>query len=1811
MLRIKLLKSVVIVMFFVIFVIIFPDNINAQSVSPINCQAKNDTAVLSPKVLQINIDPDINVNGVTQNIRAYMRTIDHRAWNTSATGAATDIGWANPVDNGNDMVSLMGELSSNKVNYSIAQTIKLSSFASVPLVSYSGAKSNMTQDQFFTCHQYDNDPETITATATVANPTDSRKYAEATSAVQRSYTGGETLSTSCFVTDYQGTDWVLNKVTVGGVVKKEYVKKSDLTNFSATPISCLTCSNEIDIAQLDQTYDICGKANRGEIDEVWIWDPMFGIHSPYLGGVESTVLEPKSMGGLRLSHGYVVSDLCNTAVPVNISNYERTVYSNVRSGNAGAIHIIGHRMESSLANYLSQRAAVNLTTGKYGVDFSVYNRSIPNFGNLPPSYPGMRFSIESNYWQPGVFNVNTAGCGTIHADPLSPTDYVHDAAGNVNSSCYNSQTGVGYNMTGILPASTIGNSSSSYSCSLWGCNADGWAKYWFQHIPQNLGADKEMSNDWWKYYIDPETAFTKFPNADACSCPAGYNYNNASGKCEILSCTNPQNTCAIQNNPSNPICEPNSGQCVECTSNTNCPSSKPLCIASNTCVACRGVVSGNLCLSCSAVDPSKPNYVESTNSCQACNAGTTWNGVSCLAPQCTLSSTTYDTGSSYVNRPETITQGGVTTDNLGNIYVTDIDSNTVSRYSTTGVPTNIGNTQARPTSILVDLQGNVYTGNQGSSSVTKILPNGTVTNIALNSNTGLDYLGLVVDSLNNLFVISSTQVFKITPSNNVSLFATLPASGYATEAGIDSSNNIYIANPTTNVITKITSGGVMSTFATTGTSGPKSIKVDSNGNLYVINNSPTTISKITSSGVISTLMSSPSSFRSMTIDSEDNVYVLNVASGVSRITSAGVITNIIPSYFPSAGMIVMDISGNIFETAYPPSAGPNVNLIQKYSRNVTNNCQVCPSTLPFYDSVSKSCQVCPAGQSYDPVHYVCNVPSCTNGRLACPTNAPVCSASSTCVECETSAQCGGAKPACQNNVCVNCDVFDPSSGTCTPNGQAPTPTALKWNGSSYVTPTCANGGITCTTGTNLKCDTNTNTCKECLTDAQCSSAKPVCNTSTLSCEACPAATPNFAAVYLFDDEYDNYLTNTKIRSPTNINISSIAGITDSTKSTNEPIVHVVYQCQACPTDTVWNGTKCQVQNCNTGAINCSTSGKVCDPNSGTCLQCISDANCSADTPNCNAGTCRKCPSTKPYFDTTINACAVCPVGLHWYNDSCIADTALNLHGTVARDVDNNQQYSNADNPIPNVTVKLIGYDSAGANVLITNQTDLNGKFKFDDVAPGNYSLVETQPTDYDNSKIINNNIGVLGITDTVSNISLLTQPAGEVQFLETGWGLSGYIYNDANSNGFKDPTESGLANEIVKLSGGPGIVSVDLQSTTDANGYYSFTNLLNGTYNLTEIQPIGYNSAEENKSNTKQVTISSNSISNSNFGEVTLNIQSGVFLDNDNSNTKTFGDIAMQNVELHLTGIDSRGQSVDKIQKTGFDGMVIFAGLLSGEYSISETQPTTATDGVEIDGTLASTVTNDKFSKIKLVDDATGYYFLENGFEVSGKVFIDIDKNLNQDIADFGLFGVKVELQNTTPTADPYPGVLGTFAITTFTDKDGNFKFSNIPDGDYKLIEYQPTSYDTNNSDTFNFSIKGKSNTSFVFSEKSGSISGKLFKDTNSNGAFDNADTVYNHIQVDLIDEANGNIINSIFTDEQGNIQFLGLAAGKYRLNVPSLNIYKIVDVNPGQDVLGLSIGNKPDLGKTGGSYLYFILFALYSFVSSILIMISSWENRL
>jgi len=228
----------------------------------------------------------------------------------------------------------------------------------------------------------------------------------------------------------------------------------------------------------------------------------------------------------------------------------------------------------------------------------------------------------------------------------------------------------------------------------------------------------------------------------------------------------------------------------------------------------------------------------------------------------------------------------------------------------------------KPFDIVSDKNGNLYISDCYSYQIRKIDSNGLVSTLAGTGSSGqvdgdalsaqlLGPKGMFIDNNSNIFFIDKNMIRKLTVDGKVETLAGTYNPGFANGENLqssfntpqhitmDSKGNIYITDSGNYVIRKISTDGMVTTFAGTGQKGSldgdvntaqfstnlKSIVCDDKDNLYVIDSG--LVRKIDIYGTVSTVYNfnpdvglySPSA---LTIDSGNNLYVVTLGHNGSR-----------------------------------------------------------------------------------------------------------------------------------------------------------------------------------------------------------------------------------------------------------------------------------------------------------------------------------------------------------------------------------------------------------------------------------------------------------------------------------------------------------------------------------------------------------------------------------------------------------------------------------------------------------------------------------------------------------------------------------------------------------------------------------------------------------------------------------------------------------------------------------------------------------------------------------------------------------------
>ena len=334
---------------------------------------------------------------------------------------------------------------------------------------------------------------------------------------------------------------------------------------------------------------------------------------------------------------------------------------------------------------------------------------------------------------------------------------------------------------------------------------------------------------------------------------------------------------------------------------------------------------------------------------------------------------------------------------------------------------------------------------------------------------------------------------------------------------------------------------------------------------------------------------------------------------------------------------------------------------------------------------------------------------------------------------------------------------------------------------------------------------------------------------------------------------------------------------------------------------------------------------------------------------------------------------------------------------VWNDTNANGIQDSGETGVAGATVQL--FNSSNVQIGASQVTGPSGAYLFTNLIPDDYYVKVTPPAGYvfspqdqgsDDSKDSDANTvtGKMALTTLSPGEDDRTWDAG----LYKPGQLSGYVYDDCSStvstsnNGIKDAGEAGIGNattytKVELLNSGGTVIAT---TYTNSSGFYSFTNLVPGTYSIRETQPAGYLDGKDkigtqggtagNDLFTNIVVLSGTNGTNNNFGELSPASLSGYVYD-DLNNDGVFNspvEEGIPGVTVTLTGMNDLGASVTLTTVTDANGLYTFANLRPGTYQLKETQPLTFVDGKDTIGTPGGTTTNDTFSNIVLNCDVKG-----------------------------------------------------------------------------------------------------------------------------------------------------------------------------------------------------------------------------------------------
>ncbi|MCX6360352.1 MAG: carboxypeptidase regulatory-like domain-containing protein [Armatimonadetes bacterium] len=296
------------------------------------------------------------------------------------------------------------------------------------------------------------------------------------------------------------------------------------------------------------------------------------------------------------------------------------------------------------------------------------------------------------------------------------------------------------------------------------------------------------------------------------------------------------------------------------------------------------------------------------------------------------------------------------------------------------------------------------------------------------------------------------------------------------------------------------------------------------------------------------------------------------------------------------------------------------------------------------------------------------------------------------------------------------------------------------------------------------------------------------------------------------------------------------------------------------------------------------------------------------------------------------------------------DAGLYTHSrigdTVWEDLNGNGLQDAGEPGVAGVTVQIVKNGVPGA----TTTTNASGFYSFEDLTPGDYSVIVTLPSGalftaryVGGDATVQSHVDAAGATETVAvaaGQAVMTLDAGIIHPAAIG----DRVWLDLNGNGIQDTGEPGLGGVTVRLLDASG--QTIGQTTTDPSGLYRFSGLNPGVFSVVVDVPVGYvvspkysggvavdSDIAAGTGATGAVTLAS--------GDTNLTLDAGVFqtaslgdfawLDANGNGIQDAGELPAAGVTVTL--LSSAGAPL-QTQVTSGTGAYLFTDLAPGSYKV-------------------------------------------------------------------------------------------------------------------------------------------------------------------------------------------------------------------------------------------------------------------------------------
>ncbi len=408
-----------------------------------------------------------------------------------------------------------------------------------------------------------------------------------------------------------------------------------------------------------------------------------------------------------------------------------------------------------------------------------------------------------------------------------------------------------------------------------------------------------------------------------------------------------------------------------------------------------------------------------------------------------------------------------------------------------------------------------------------------------------------------------------------------------------------------------------------------------------------------------------------------------------------------------------------------------------------------------------------------------------------------------------------------------------------------------------------------------------------------------------------------------------------------------------------------------------------------------------------------------------------------------------------------------LAGRVVLNLGPDCDFEDPDGYLEGVQIDLL---NANGEVIATTTTDSLGRYKFENLAPGEYSIYEHQPAEYlDGGERIGSLGGLRsGIDDTIFQIFVGSDQHGiNYDFCEhTPGSISGrVVVNRGEACDFINPDDV-LAGVRIDLLDAQG--NLLATTTTGADGTYRFDDLAPGEYQVYEHQPNDYYDGGERIGSAGGERVANDQVGRIALGmgqhavdydfceHIGVNLSGWVY--HDRSNEGSFDrdtEEGIGGVTLKLLNAD--GTDTGRRAVTNNQGYYEFTNIGPGTYHVMQMHPEGWLDGIDTPGNRGGVADpspgGDMIRQITITlgHDAKEYNF---GELLPGSIRGTVYQSTTPgdclcDPETPRISGVTIELLDES----------GRVIATTKTDDQGQYAFENLRPGNYTVREIQPVGF--------------------------------------------------------------------------------------------------------------------------------------------------------